>query len=315
MSFSITTAFVQQFRDALFPLAQQKLSRFRGKCIEDTITGDSGYLEQLAPTDAQDVTSRHGDSPMMNSLHLRRRVSLIDSEWGDLFDKLDKFKLLIDPASAYVTNARAALARKQDQRFSDAFFATAFTGKDGSIACPWPAGPGTVDGTVVTPGTVIAVNDNTYGNTSGNTGLTISKLISAKVALLGNEAVDEDGSSEADGEGELHFAYTSKQLGNLLTTTEATSADYAQVKALVEGKIDQFMGFKFVRYEKLPKTADPYTRCAAWAKSGMGFGIGAEVTVEMDKRGDKRFAWYAYACMSVGATRMEEGKVVEVLCA
>lgn len=40
---------------------------------------------------------------------------------------------------------------------------------------------------------------------------------------------------------------------NLLRETEVSSYDFNNVKALVEGKIDTFMGFKFIRTQRLPK--------------------------------------------------------------
>src|SRR6185312_9070545 len=101
MSFTITDAFVQQFTGNVAFLAQQSASRLRGKTLEDQITGESGFMEQVAPSAARKRQSRHGDSPIMNTQHLRRRVTHFGYEWGDLVDRLDKVALLIDPTSAY----------------------------------------------------------------------------------------------------------------------------------------------------------------------------------------------------------------------
>jgi hypothetical protein len=38
------------------------------------------------------------------------------------------------------------------------------------------------------------------------------------------------------------------------------------------------------------------------------------MTARVSERDDKSYATQAYACMSIGATRMEEEKVVEILC-
>jgi hypothetical protein len=305
MSFSITDAFVQQFTGSVRMLAQQSTSRFRGRVLEDQITGDSAYMEQLAPAVARKVSTRHADSPVANMQHLRRRLAVYDYDQGDLIDKLDKVKLLIDPASEYTVNLSAAMRRGQDDEVIGAFFATAYTGHTGATAINWPSG-NSESAPTAPAGTQVLVNDWTYGNGSGNTGLTISKLTSAKVAL---------DAAEGDEEEERYIAVTSKQLGNLLATTEATSADYNTTRALVDGKIDKFMGFNFIHSERLLTNASGFTRVPVWRKSAMGLGIAKDIEGNVAERADKRFSWYAYVSMSIGASRLEEAKLAEIVCA
>ena len=299
MSFSITTAFVQQYKGNVFHLAQQQDSRLRNTVMSDMIIGESGFLEQLAPTVAVKRVARHGDSPVMNATHLRRRVTPYDFEWGDLVDTLDKVRTLIDPENEYVKAAGYAMGRAFDGEIMGAFFGPAYSGKDGSTVLTWPTGP-----TGGNNGTIVPVNDWTYGTGTGNSGLTISKLISAKVALDVAEAPAED----------RYIGLGGIQLGNLLATTEATSADYNTVKALVQGQIDTFMGFKFVHTELLQKNASGQWRVPAWQKSGMGLGLAQDDKSNVAQRPDKSFAWYVYANAAFGATRMEEAKVVEIVC-
>ena len=305
MSFSITTAFVQQFSGNVRHLAHQTQARLRRTVIEDTLAGDSSYLEQLAPTAARKVTSRHSDTPVMNSQHLRRRVTAYDYDWGDLIDKLDKVRLLIDPTSAYAMNAAMALNRGTDDEIIAAYFATAYTGHDGSTAVTWPNGNS--ESTPAQPGgTQVAVNAWNYGVGSGNTGLTVSKLIEAGVALDAAEGEEDE---------ERFLVLAAKQKGNLLATTEATSDDYAAVKALHEGKLNFFMGFNIIHSERLLKDSNGYTRVPAYRKSAMGLGIAKDIEGQVSQRVDKRYAWQVYADMSIGATRLEEAKLVEILCA
>jgi hypothetical protein len=304
MSFTVTDAFVQQFRGNVFYLAQQEATRLRPTVIEDTITGEAAYLEQLAPTAAVKRTARHKDSPIMNTQHLRRRVAPYDYEWGDLVDKLDKVRLLIDPTSAYARAAAMAMGRGYDDEIIGALWATAYTGHTGSTAVTWPNGNS--ESTPAAPaGTQVLVNDWTYGNGSGNTGLTISKLISASVAL---------DAAEGDEDEERFIIVGAKQKGNLLSTTKATSGDYAAVKALVDGKIDRFMGFKFIHSERLLTDASGYTRVPAYRKSAIGIGIASDIWTRIAERPDKAFSWYVYAAMSIGASRLEEVKLVELKC-
>lgn len=52
MSFTVTDAFVQQFTGNVSFIAQQTKSRIRPTVVEDEITGEASYLEQVAPTAA-----------------------------------------------------------------------------------------------------------------------------------------------------------------------------------------------------------------------------------------------------------------------
>lgn len=308
MSFTVTDAFVQQFSGNVSFLAQQSRSRLRGKVLEDTIKGDSGYLEQLAPTAARKRTARHGDSPIANQQHLRRRIATYGYEIGDLIDKEDEQRLLIDPASAYTRNLSAAQRRSQDDEIIGAAFSTAYTGHSGATAITWPNGNS--ESSPTTPaGTQVAVNSWAYGNGSGNAGLTISKLLEAQVALDAAEGDDDDGTPE-----ERFILVTAKDKGQLLSTTEATSADYNTVRALYDGKIDRFCGFTFIHSERVLLNSSSQRRLLAWRKSGLGFGITTELWGRVAERPDKSFSLYAYTAQTIGAARVEEAKVVEVIC-
>jgi hypothetical protein len=302
MSITVTTAFVNQFSGNVRMLAQQVQSRLSAAVSVQDITAESAYLEQVAPSTARKVQARHDDSPIMNTLHLRRRVTPYDYDWGDLIDKEDQFRLLIDPSSAYAQTAAAALERAKDDEIIGAFFATAYTGKDGTTQAAWPAGPGAP----VPAGKVVAVNSWAYGNGAGNTGLTISKMIEANVALK---------AAEGDENEDKFMLYTAQDEGSLLATTEATSDEYAQVKALIDGKVPRLLGFNMIHSERVLLDGNGYRRLPAWRKSGMGLGIAKDIWSRMAERSDKRFSMYVYAALSIGASRLEEAKVVEIKCA
>lgn len=305
MSFQVTDAFVLQFTGNVRLLAQQVDSRLRGTILEQEIPAEGGYFEQIGQAPARKRQSRHADSPLMNTPHARRRIAPYDYEWGELVDQLDKVKMLIDPVSGYAQAAAAAMNRAVDDEIIAGFFGTAYTGHTGSTAVTWPNGNSEVTPTLPA-GLQIAVNDTSYGNVSGNTGLTVGKLIKAKMTLL---------AAEGDTTEEHYIAVNGAQLGNLLATTEATNADYNTVKALVRGEIDTFLGFKFIHSERLLLNGSGYTRVPAWRKSGMGLGIAKDMEARVAERADKGFAWYVYAMESIGASRLEENKIVEIICA
>src|SRR5690606_11910239 len=76
----------------------------------------------------------------------------------------------------------------------------------------------------------------------GNAGFTLQKWLQMK------EIID---SSDVDPDEPRFLIITAKQVTNVLTTTEIKSADYNSVKALSEGRIDTFLGFKVIRTQRL----------------------------------------------------------------
>ena len=109
------------------------------------------------------------------------------------------------------------------------------------------------------------------------------------------------------------IACSSKQLTNLYGTTEIKNIDYNSVKALAEGQINTFLGFRFIRSERLAKSGT--TRYAvAWCKPAVALGIGKDIVTSIDTLPTKNYSVQVYARMSIGAVRLEDEGVVEIGC-
>jgi hypothetical protein len=159
---------------------------------------------------------------------------------------------------------------------------TAKTGKTGATSVTLPAGQ------------KIAV---------AASGLTLAKLLSAK------EILD---AAENDPDEPRFLACPAKDITVLLNTTEIKSADFNTVKALASGQIDTFLGFKFIRTQRLTLDGGSARQCIAWRKSGVLLGIGQEVVTDIGPRRDKSMSIQVFVSMSLGGTRMEEEAVVEI---
>ena len=287
MSFQISTASVQQYSTNVQLLLQQRGSRLRDCVTVGSYTGKAAKMvEQIGEVTAQARTSRHADTPLISTPHDARWVHPTDYEWADMIDDQDKLRMLIDPTSPYAMNGAYALGRAMDSLIITAALGAALTGENGSTSTPFD-----------TSNQQIAV---------GAAGLTVAKLRTAKKKLMANEVdVEND---------PLYCAVTAVQLDNLLGTTEVTSSDYNTVKALVSGSVDTFMGFKFIHTELLGLDGSSDRRCIAWAKSGLHLGIWNDITTKISERADKSYAMQVYVKGTFGATRVEEGKVVEIIC-
>lgn len=283
MSNQIEKNFVNQFRSNLEIGLQQKGSKLEGAVRVETQQAEFDYYDKINATKARRVTERHGDTPLIQTPHDRRRVGLVDYDWADLIDKKDKIRLLADPTSSYQLNARYAMGRARDEELIQAFFGTAYTGKDGSTSVSFKA-------------------DNIID--ADSTGLTIAKLIDARTQTL---------EKYNDPDEEWFIGITSKQLNDLLNEDKIQSQDYNTVKALVEGKVDTFLGFKFIISELFTKSGNNRL-CPVWCRSGMLLAIGEDLTVDVSVRNDKRNSTQIYVCQSIGATRMDEDKVFQIEC-
>lgn len=285
--YTIDAALVKQFNANVEILSQQKGSKLRNTVrLKTGVVGEDTYIDQIGKTSAVKRTTRHADTPIVDTEYQRRKISMVDYDWADLIDKADKLKMLADPTSEYVVNASYALGRAMDDEVITKAFAIAYVGKEGTATAPFPAA------------NVVPV---------GASGLTLAKLLATKEIL---DAADVDVDEPR------YIAVSAKQLQDLLKIDEVNSADYNTIKALVKGEIDTFCGFKFIMISTslLDVDSSNYRRCIAWAKNGLGLAIAKDIQTEITQRADKNYATQVYATIGVGASRVDEDKVVEIKC-
>ena len=291
MSTQITTAFVEQYSANVVHLSQQKGSRLRGAVDMETVTGKNAFFEQVGSVAARKRPTRHADTPQMDTPHARRRVSLVDYDWADLIDSEDRVRMLIDPTSPYSQAAANAMGRAMDTAIIEAATGTAFTGVDGSTS--------TVFDTSMTVDVQVGISP------AADTGLNIGKLRAAKENLDANES---------DPDQERYCIINAKQLSNLLAETEVSSSDFNTVKALVQGQVDSFLGFKFIRTQLIENDSNSDHKVLYFAKSGIKLAIGSEPVARISERADKNHATQVFFSMCIGATRMEEIQVGYIEC-
>jgi hypothetical protein len=284
MSVQITTAFVEQYKSNVFHLAQQKGSKLRDAVRTESIVGKSHFFERIGSTAAVKRTSRHADTPRVDTPHSRRKVTMDDYDWADLIDDSDKVRLLISPQSEYAKAGAYAMGRTMDDVIIAAATGNAFGGVSGGSTIALPAGQKIAH---------------------GSTGLTIAKLITAK------EKLD---AANVDPDEARVLVCSAKQISDLLGTTQITSADFNSVKALVQGDIDTFMGFKFIRSERLGTDSNGNRQVLAFTNTSMGLALGKDIQTKISERADKNYSTQVYLCMTIGATRVEDEKVIEIAC-
>jgi len=166
----------------------------------------------------------------------------------------------------------------------------------------------------VLPSTSKIAVDYVASGAATNSGLTLAKLIKAKSNLT---------KSEVPSGTRLFMVVTQQQIDDLLNNVaQVSSSDYAAVKALVNGDVSYFAGLEFIRLGSaaansaalsLNASTDVRT-CFAYAQVGLLRSMGQDASSDISLRPDKNNAVQVYSNMSVGATRLQEEYVQEVLC-
>jgi hypothetical protein len=280
---TITEPMVQQYQNNMIVLCQQKESRLEGTTIPPiAMQGEYLYWERIGATEAVDMVTRHSDTPNIEVDHSRRRSTSAPKVWATLLDTFDMARMLVDPRNYYNQIASMAFKRAKDRLIIAALGGTSYAGKAGTVSVVLPAAQ----------------------KIAAGTGLTLAKLLTAK------EMLDE---AEVDEEAPRFIVVASAQITDLLNTTEVKSADYNTVRALMEGKVDTFLGFKFIRTQLLT-IAGGVRYCYAYAMGAVGMGRINDIQARIDQRIDKNMAWQPYVQMDMGAARIEEERVVELAC-
>lgn len=306
MSAQIDIAFINQYNAVAMSLSQQKGSRLQDKVRNEMQHSEAEFFERIGTVAAVELPGRHSETPYTDTPHTRRMVTMKDYVWADRTDDQDKIRLLIDPTSEYAAQAAYAFGRTKDSIIISNALGSAYGGKTGSSAVVLPSA------------------QKYAANASGAfTNLTVATLRKVKKLMDVQEV-----------EGRRFLACTASQIESLLGQTEVTSSDYASVKALVQGEVNSFMGFEFVRTQLLGQPASgtvasaadgsvgagaavdtsSYRSCIAWAEQGLLMTTGMNFETKVDVLPAMNYTTQVYARMSIGATRMEEVQVVEVIC-
>lgn len=137
------------------------------------------------------------------------------------------------------------------------------------------------------------------------TGLNVDKLRRASRNLNDNGVPSTD----------RHIATSAEGLEQLLGETDATSADFNSVRALVNGEINSFVGFQFHVIETRVEGGLPRSGLIrdgfAWHKSAVGLAVGIEIRSEVNYIAQKT-SWLCNGVMKAGAVVRDNEGVVKV---
>jgi hypothetical protein len=263
--------------------------------------------------------TRFADNPNSDIPHDRRRISVRDFEIGKyIVDPKDLIRVLTDPTNAYSQALIASGHRKMDDICIERIFDISKAGKNGEVDVKFAdtnAGfitvgevsrghsrPISTGGNyVLEPGDAEGIDiavDYVDTGAPSDSGLTLAKLKAVRFTMMRLEAISQNET--------LDCYITSAQAEQLLGIEEIINSDYAVRKALAEGQVVTFMGFRFINTERLlgaGTSVDP-RQCIVAKRNSMKLGMASSLKADIWRDSSKKNVPYLYQQVCMDATRM-----------
>ena len=297
MSVNIPDHFYTQYNANVAMLLRVEGGLLRSKVMRGQHSGEkASVLDQFGAGQMQEVVGQFAPMPRIDIEVDRRWVHPTDYEFPQMVDTFDKLRTMTDPKGPLSQAAVDAVAEKEDEIIFDAFFGSAFIGKNGTTSEAFDDTNHRVDAAV---------------GAAADTGLNADKVLRGVRLLLENNV-------KADRE-EIWMAITPQQHEDLLRETQVINTDYFSKMGkpvLEDGFVKRWGGVNFVISNLVQQnSAGTYRLCPMWVKSGMHLGVWKEPTSSVDIRADisgRPYQLYTY--MTMGATRTEPGRVIKIEC-
>ena len=291
---------------------QQKTSALEGSVLVDGgVKGERKRYQSIEANDDLNVINRawaiEGGKFKDDAQNTVLNTNQVSSRWLDttpyaraeFIDQEDIVELLTDPTSYIVQSTIMACKRKKDKIILDGILADV----DGVKM------DGTKKVIAFDPKQVVDSKLSADGSVAeGETGMNLKKLLSCKY-IMDKENVPAEGRT---------FVISALQLQELLSMEETTSSLYNEVRALVHGEINTFLGFNFVRTELIKDAGGSGTgvaNCYAYVKNAIQLGVVKDIGTKIQDVPMLNFNTVIQTRFRMGCIRMFENGVVKIPCA
>jgi len=282
MAITIQNAYVQSFEENARYLAQQKVSKLRGKVMEKSVTSEKHNWERIGTLDAALKSSARVATPEQDAAW-SRRVSLASTyHIGTTTEQEDIVQMLIDPNSTLTRAVAMGMNRQVDDIIIAAATGTALDGDGNNVA--FPAGQQLGDGlSAITFGAITEIQEK----------------------FMDNE-IDPDVPKCA--------VVSPAQVKVLMQLTEQTSADYVHREALQKlsstGIVPNWMGFTWIVSTRLLSPSASAHNCLFFTEQAIGLQNNKDITARVAEDPSISFAWRIYSHLTMGAVRVEDEHIV-----
>jgi len=271
--------YAQAYGQNIMQLAQQKYSKLINTVyMRPNVRGKTFFQDQIGTWSMSTKGGRNVQTPNNDPALARRMGVMLDYHDNRMLDRGDELKCISDPRSAYTIAAARSLGRKiDDVIIAAAVSTTTASGETGSTTAPTTA--------------TVAITTGT---------LDILHVAAFKKALDDSDVEQED----------RYLVITPTLLQSALNQDKLTSSDYAAIKALVQGEIDTFMGFKWIVSTRISEQSG--LEGLVYQKNAICLAMATQPLVRTDERADLSYSWQIYYELNCGAVRLEEARIRKI---
>lgn len=296
------------FRDVL----QESMDVYAGATGVDVLEGEHKFYDFVGTIDLSQKTTRFADVPIDTVDHNRRRMSPVFYRKGVYKDLEDIIALVADPTSAYLRALSKGHIRKKNDVIYAAFEATV-SGDTQGTTDTYAFNDSLCAYTTAEGGRTIAHDTNDDYSAGGtSTGLTTEKLILTREALVG---------LKNDPNQVFNLVCSQRQISDLFREAEVNSVDTSPFRALADGKMLPYHGFRFLvdynialgSLNDIDGDANIYP-CYAFTNDALLFAQHKSPAFSIDWLPAKQI-YQIYMSVGMNCIRMDEDKVIKIECA
>jgi hypothetical protein len=253
-------------------------------CQNETLEGKQKFFNNYGAISLVEKVQRAQPTEFGETPRNRRAIAPRTFVHHEVYDIDDEVRLHQDmePNSALMAGYGYAAARKKDDLIVEAYDGTAYSGETGATA---------------------VVFDTAQDILHGSADMTLAKIIEAKKKLL---------VAEIDPDEEMFAVCHPEQLDAMLRIEKLTSSDYVSVQALMNGTINQFMGFTWKITTRIAVNTGTLRYAFFYARPAIILGTFKEVSIKIAERADLNYATQVSIIGTMAATRQFENQIVRV---
>ena len=282
MSKFLSNAAVTEF-DAEVKHEYQGMGKLRNcVTIRNGVKGEAYKFTRMGKGQANQKASQADVTPMDIS-HARQTATLTNWNAPEYTDIFDQAEVNFDEKQELAKTIAGAIRRREDQLILDAMEAVSYAATNDSDA---------------DTGRVFDI--------SATRNFDLNSIRSAVGHLNDIEAE----------EGERYIVLRALALQKLLEDNTVTGSDHTNVKALINGSLDTFMGLKFItvgtRAEGGLAGVAADREAYVWQKSSVGLAVGIDMRTTIDWVAQKT-SWLANGTFKAGAVVREPQGVCKIV--
>jgi len=315
MVYSVNQNWVNEYESNFRILSQQMFSVTENLVTRGDISAEFKFFPRVGNISMSEKTTPNVVNTYSDVAHTIRSVDFKQYDVTLSVDKkLDVSRMLTDPTSVYVQLGVAAWKRKIDEVIIAAALGTAYDGKTRGTSTTFPTATQTIDVNFLAGDPVGAGNGTGTWTTKAQSGFTLAKILKGKALIHSNFAL-----SMGD---RVSCIIGPDEEIDLYGISEFKSGDFSRLypfdRPMVgDAYIGSWLGIDFYRSTLLTNT-DPagasnhYRSCLMFPTSGLGAYVGNELEIKIGENPERGFVPTIYINGGIGATRIEEVKMVEI---